>query len=88
MRDERYFRALNERIARESEALGLHGYLPLVCECGNPRCFRLIRATAEEFEEVRAAPARYAIYPGHEDVERERLVEMTARFTLVEKVQA
>lgn len=88
MRDERYFRGLNERIAGEAADLGFARYLPLVCECGDPRCFRLIRATRSEFDELRAGPGRYAIFPGHEDVEHERLLGATGRFTLVEKLRS
>jgi hypothetical protein len=84
-RDERYFRSLNERIVREIETRGVEGYLPLVCECGDPHCFRLIRATREEFDALRAERSRYAIYPGHETLRDERLLDSTGRFTLVEK---
>lgn len=86
MRDEQYFRGLNERLAEEASELGVTGYLPLVCECGDPHCFRLIRATPAEFEELRTAADRYAIFPGHEDVEHEQLLGATGRYTLVEKL--
>jgi hypothetical protein len=87
-RDEQYFRALNEQIARDMAGLGFAGLLPLVCECGDAHCFRLIRASGAEFEEVCATPGRYAIFAGHENVERERLLSANDRFVLVEKLGA
>jgi hypothetical protein len=87
-RDERYFRSLNEQIVRDVTGLGFAGLLPLVCECGDAHCFRLIRASGAEFEALCAAPGRYAIFVGHENVERERLLAANDRFVLVEKLDA
>jgi hypothetical protein len=85
-RDGRYFRGLNDRIATTAGDLRLPGDLPLVCECRDPRCFRLIRTSAAEFAALRDRPGRFAIFPGHEDVEAERLVDANDRFVLVDRI--
>jgi hypothetical protein len=85
-RDERFFRNLNERIARAAAELGFRDFFPLVCECRDPRCFRLIRARPGEYDELVEHEGRFAIFPGHEDVESERLVDATDRFVLVERL--
>jgi hypothetical protein len=61
-----YFRDLNERIARTAADIGFEGFVPLICECVNPRCFRLVRTTLQEFDELRAHPGRLVLFPGHE----------------------
>jgi hypothetical protein len=84
-RNTAYFRTLNERIADTAAELGFDGFVPLLCECPDPRCFRLARATLAEFEALRAHPDRLVLYPGHEDVKADELVAQTDRFTLVDR---
>jgi hypothetical protein len=84
-RNTAYFRTLNERIVDTAAELGFDGFVPLLCECPDPRCFRLARATLAEFEALRAHPERLVLYPGHEDVGEDRVVAATDRYTLVER---
>ena len=80
-----YFRDLNERIVRAASALDYDGLVPLVCECPNERCFRLVRTTVDEYRAIREHPERLVLYPGHEEVEGDELVAQTERFTVVDR---
>lgn len=71
------------RLERSEEAL-------FVCECGNPRCTRVMRLTLVEYEAVRADPNTFAVLPGHDDPRTEQLVDgdlvdRTERFSVVRK---
>jgi hypothetical protein len=82
--NEAVFRAGNERIdATLGDSLGTTTYM---CECGDARCFQLLDLTSEEYEAVRAHPARFFVATGHEDLTAgEVVVEEAPRFTIVEK---
>ena len=80
-----YFRTLNDRIVRAAADLDFEGFVPLVCECPNDRCFRLVRTTIDEYRTIREHPERLVLYPGHEDVNGDELVAQTDRFTLVDR---
>lgn len=85
--NEAFFRALNESVA-DRTLLGedaLHGFL---CECGDEDCIDAISMTRAEYESVRAEPTRFAIVPGHEVAEIERIVESTDRYHVIEKLGA
>jgi hypothetical protein len=57
-----------------------------MCECGDPQCFQMIDLTNEEYEAVRAHPARFFVVRGHEDLTAgEVVVQEAASFTIVEK---
>ena len=80
-----YFRELNERIVVAAAALEFDGFVPLVCECPNERCFRLVRTTLDEYQAIREHPERLVLYPGHDELNGDELVAQTERFTLVER---
>jgi hypothetical protein len=82
--NETVFRAGNERIrASVAEVLPRTPYL---CECGNEKCFERVELTRDEYEHVRADPARFFVLPGHEDVSAgERVVERFEDVAVVEK---
>jgi hypothetical protein len=80
-KNEAIFRAGNERI---DELAG--GEAPYLCECGNDRCFERIALSHQEYEAVRANPARFFVVPGHEDLTAgEVVIEELGGFTVVEK---
>jgi hypothetical protein len=57
-----------------------------MCECGDARCFQMVDLTNDEYEAVRAHPARFFVARGHEDLTAgEVVVEEAAGFTIVEK---
>ena len=57
------FRRANEDLLRRAELLEELGDLtelvPLLCECADPRCTRVLRLKPEEFEEIRLLVERY-----------------------------
>jgi hypothetical protein len=61
------FRAVNERVVE----LGAPAFGPadLFCECPDDTCTQVLRMSLEEFDALRAAPALYAVVPGHEQPE-------------------
>jgi hypothetical protein len=85
--NEAVFREVNERIGslanlfkwREPEALDL------VCECRDATCVQRIEMTRAEYEAVRAADAQFALYPGHADLEIERIISSHEGYEVVAK---
>jgi len=83
--NETVFRAANEAIEGNRGDRGSEE-LTFLCECGVQTCFERIELTREEYEGVRAEPARFFVAPGHEDLTAgEFVVEETSRYTVVEK---
>jgi hypothetical protein len=81
--NEAIFRAGNERINAMSSDTDEVSYL---CECGDDACFERVQLRHEEYESVRAHPARFFVLPGHEDLTAgEVVVETGGRYTIVEK---
>ena len=85
MRNETLFREVNERIESVSAEVGLDEQLELICECGEPSCHQPMSLTRAEYEAVRADPTHFAVLPGHEHPEFERVVERQNGFLIVEK---
>ncbi len=89
-RNEALVRMVNERI----EALDRdHGWpsseneFEFHCECGRDGgCPEKISLTLVEYEEVREQDDRFALHPGHETPELERVVKQTERYVIVDKV--
>ncbi len=82
-RNEALFREVNERI---KELAAVEGDFDFLCECGDERCTVPIAMTVDEYEAVRADPRRFAVVPGHDTADVERVVERNERFAVVEKV--
>jgi len=61
------FRDANEQISKTAERLDMNGVIPLLCECHRSECHEVIRLTLQEYEEIRADPARFICFPGHEE---------------------
>ena len=76
--NESLFRAANEAIELEAEALGVGADLvPFVCECPDVSCTEIVELTLVEYEEVRAGATRFFVQPGHQ------AVAVTARAAVV-----
>jgi hypothetical protein len=58
------------------------------CECSTPACEEHVRMTLTEYDAVRGQDDRFAVAPGHETAEIERVVTATDRFVVVDKVDA
>lgn len=66
-KNEALFRAANEAIELEAEAMGVGADpVPFVCECPDPSCTETVELTLVEYEEVRTGPARFFVLPGHQ----------------------
>jgi hypothetical protein len=85
-RTESLFRGVNERIAETAERFGSDD-ASFVCECGDAACTHRIRATIDEYEDVRSKGAQFLMVEDHVDPELERVAKRTRRFALVEKVK-
>jgi hypothetical protein len=84
--DQALFRTLNERVKELNEMFDV--VLPMgdwVCECGDLGCIERIELTLGEYAAVRRNPSWFALAPGHEHSDTERVIERNARYTIVEK---
>jgi hypothetical protein len=82
--NEDLFREVNQ--AREQASAGAEeAKLAFVCECSDRDCTGRIEMTAGEFEQIRQSERRYAVLPGHEIPEIERIVEDRGAFEVVDK---
>lgn len=75
-------REVNERL---EEMASPEMTVEFLCECANDGCTNMISLTVEEYERVRTFPTRFAIAPGHNFAEFERIVESNERFAVIEK---
>jgi hypothetical protein len=83
--NEATFRAGNELIEK-AVGLGVQRLAPYLCECGSEECFERVTLTEDEYEAVRAHPARFFVVPGHEDLTAgEVVVEAFPSYAVVEK---
>ncbi|MGZ4410374.1 MAG: hypothetical protein ACXVY6_16560 [Gaiellaceae bacterium] len=84
--NEAVFREVNERIEDIAETYDLKSEpLDLVCECGDATCVQRITMSRAEYEELRSDPRRFAVHPGHEIPDVERVVEKRKGYDIVEK---
>jgi hypothetical protein len=86
-RNESLFREVNERIKDAHEEAPAGSESEFLCECGESECTNPVSLTLREYEEVRREPTHFAILPGHEDPEIERVVAWSERFVVVEKTE-
>jgi hypothetical protein len=91
-KNETTFRAANEELRSSWDELQVSRaeHALFVCECGNPRCTRVMRLTLAEYENVRADANTFAVLPGHDDARTEMIVsadllESNDRFSVVKK---
>ena len=78
------FRAVNEQIERLEPDDG-NRYVDFICECSSQSCMKVIHATREEYERVRATSTEFMIAVGHEQPDIEEVVARHGRFSVVEK---
>lgn len=90
-RNEALLREVNERIERidreaESRA-SQEARFEFQCECGadDGSCESRVELTIAEYEAVRAQDDRFVLFPGHETLELERVVQQNERFVVVDK---
>jgi hypothetical protein len=85
-RNEDLFRDVNDRIQRLAADMLVDDLARYVCECVDLGCLTQIRATQDEYAEVRRRPVLFLVAPGHVDERYERVVMRTDRFEVVEKL--
>lgn len=86
--NEALLREVNERIHEVGEGLTVlpeGELLDFRCECGRPECDSSVSITAAEYQRVRSDNDRFAVVPGHENEEVERVVERSERYLVVDK---
>ena len=86
-RNEALFREVNERIRDVNENGAAASETEFVCECGDSDCMKPVRLTLGEYEEVRGNPRHFAVLPGHEVLDVEKVVASYERFAVVEKTE-
>jgi hypothetical protein len=84
-RHQALFREVNERIEELAVSFDLGAGLTILCECGSSRCDERIVLGEHEYEVLRRMPTHFAVRPGHETPEVERVVERHDGFVVVEK---
>jgi hypothetical protein len=85
-RNEDLFRKVNDQIEGVNEAFGtITGTMSLLCECGELDCLEQIELSLDEYRELRADPTRFAVIPGHEIPDVERIVERRPGYFVVAK---
>jgi hypothetical protein len=89
-RNQALFREVNERIRELASAFSISSdrRLDLVCECSDASCSSMISVPVAEYEQVRAFPARFLIYPRHDRPQLERIVDAGRGYEIVEKFGA
>jgi hypothetical protein len=84
--NEAVFREVNERIEQVADTFNLQEeQLDLLCECGQAECVERITLTRAEYEHVRSESHQFAIRPGHDEPDVERVVEHKKGYDIVQK---
>ena len=84
--NEAIFREVNERLRDVGESFSLVSEeAQFICECADPTCTVPLAMTLAKYEEIRANPAQFAVAPGHEAPDLERVVEDAGKFYVIEK---
>jgi hypothetical protein len=85
-KNEMLFREINEQIKHSAEQHGndAHTY-EFLCECSNMDCTLRLHMTVAAYERLRSDPTQFAVAPGHELPEIERVVEDCGGYSIVQK---
>jgi hypothetical protein len=85
--NEAVFREVNERIEGISKLFrwGNGEPLDLVCECRNATCARHIEMSRADYQALRSEETHFALYPGHADIEIERVIASHPGYEVVAK---
>ena len=78
---ERFFRSVNEEIARNDG----HGTTVFICECGNAACLEAIELTAEALWSLHAERGLAVVLPGHEIPDVETVVDHQNGYLVVRR---
>jgi hypothetical protein len=84
--NEAFFREVNERLEEMAESLDSRAARhDFICECADASCAERISLTLGEYQRVRSNPTTFAVKPGHEVADVERVVFEDDRYVVVAK---
>ena len=84
--NEALYREVNERVAEVAERFIEGGdRVNFSCECSDRACAEQIPMTVGEYEVVRAEATHFAVVPGHEVPDIERVIARHPEYFVVEK---
>ena len=83
--NEALFREVNERIGRLQVDLEEPSTFEIVCECGMASCTERFQITSDEYRSLREDVHWFAVVPGHERPDLERIIERHAAYLVIEK---
>jgi hypothetical protein len=85
--NESLFREVNERVRGLNETFAsVTDVMEVVCECGATSCIDRFAIAPHEYEALRSNPDHFAIVPGHEIADVERIVDRCGHYDVVEKL--
>ncbi len=84
-RNESLFREVNERIEEATSRIGVLSTAEFLCECADAGCVERIELSMGEYEKLRSHPAHFAVRPGHEYLNVDRVIEQRDDYVIVEK---
>jgi hypothetical protein len=85
--NETLFREVNERIKDINQSFAtLTEQMQIVCECGSGSCAERFPMLPGDYEELRANPDHFAIVPGHDIPDVERIVSRCGDYDVVQKL--
>ena len=83
--NEALFREVNEHIEKLQDDLGAPSTFAIVCECGRTDCMERFPITNDEYRELRSGDLQFAVIPGHELPEVERIIATRDGYIVVVK---
>jgi hypothetical protein len=86
-KNESLFREVNERIAEAARQIQAVPDAEFLCECGRPDCLDRVLLPLEEYELIRAYPARFVLIPGHEQLDVDQVIQSNEGHVVVEKIR-
>ena len=85
-RNEVLFRQVNERILDIEAHRWRLDPIDFMCECGDETCTRPLSLSYAAYERLRSDATHFAVLPGHELEDVERVVETHPTYLVVEKL--
>ena len=87
-KNEALFRDVNERVKKiaEDHDVATAARWDFLCECARTDCLARFSMTEDEYERLRSNPTHFAVVPGHEQPEIERVIASCDDYLVVEKL--
>lgn len=85
--NEALFREINERLEDLNRAFSeFTDKMEFVCECGVGSCIERFSMNVAQYEKLRGDPTTFAVKPGHELPDIEKVVEEHGHYLVVRKI--